>query len=354
MEWCVFLTPLEPFFKDNKGVVEADRIDFIRRDGAFSGLFASAIDYGRLFTLYTLDNVGDDAHKHIVALPSIRSASETEKLLWERFQDYKYIVMHHKVHLYDEIVENIIIHLIADGKLDNFLDDLIGLLDFTVPKKSLYGKSGQFELLKAVLLQFDDPWLESHIRNVYREIIESQFEGKRKKKKKDNHDSYVLFQVYVEERKRFTSAFKSDCEFWNAVVDTKTHMFETLRPEGPVLTKEEASYRKHFFNSLYAGKLALQKLIKNQLGGITVIIGPTEKKVNYGVRDEDEARSYQVSELVNYLKHKKYGTMLFNLWYESESGLTKKDFLERTMPIIEKFAAEAIIQAKIQAKLSSN
>jgi len=68
-----------------KGTVDADRIDFTRRDGYFSGLFSSAVDYGRLFTLYTLQRTGVKESQRIISCPSHRAISETEKLLWERF-----------------------------------------------------------------------------------------------------------------------------------------------------------------------------------------------------------------------------------------------------------------------------
>jgi HD superfamily phosphohydrolase len=346
-----------------KGVVDADRIDFTRRDGAFSGLFHSAVDYDRLFMLYTLEKIELEGDKKIVAQPSIRANSETEKLLWERFQDYKYIVMHHKVHMYDEVVENIIVHLLAGGRLHTFLKDLIKLLQFKISSdaKGFHKKQeehkGRFALLSSVLLQFDDPWLESHIRSIYREILE----GKKEERtiQEDNppfleidHDAHILFEVYVEDRRRFISAFKSDSEFWDAV-GKHARTLECLLPKGPVLTKGEELFRQYFFDSLYAGKFALQDLIMKKLNGVTVLIGPTERKVNFGVRDEDEARSYQVNDLVDYLKHKKYGTMLFNLWFDRESGLTRASFLEQTMPIIEKFTSLAIVKARAAARLLS-
>lgn len=327
-----------------KGTVDADRIDFIQRDGTFSGLFTSAVDYDRLFKLYTLEEVSDGNSKKVIALPSARSVSETEKLLWERFQDYKYIVMHHKVHLYDEVVENIVVHLMADGKLNGFLKDLISLLELEIPTqgKSLSRKSKEIALLESVLLQFDDPWLESHIRNIYRKIISDQINGQNQDGV--NHDSDILFQVYVEERRRFTSVFKSDCEFWDAV-DNYAPKFKHLRPKEPMLNEETVNHRAYFFSALYAAKFALQELIKDQLK-VTVLIGPTDRKVSYGVRNDDVARSYQVNDLLDFLKHKKYGTMLFNLWFDSESKLERKAFLEKAMPIIQDFISDAILQAK--------
>ncbi len=102
------------------GTIDADRIDFTKRDGITSGLFQSGIDFGRLFSLYTVAKRAGEKRTYWIT-PSPRTISDTEKLLWEPFQDYRYINAHHKVHLYDEILENIIVRMIAAGQLNDFL-----------------------------------------------------------------------------------------------------------------------------------------------------------------------------------------------------------------------------------------
>lgn len=342
-----------------KGTVDADRIDFIRRDGVFSGLFSSAVDYGRLFTLYTLEETVTEAvdpkrskkkkgKNKIVACPSNRAVSETEKLLWERFQDYKYIVMHHKVHLYDEIVENILVRLLAEGTLDTFINDLVHLLETKHEHKDdLESKNQEVSLLLALLLEFDDPWLESHIRSTYRKNISSLTIAP------SDNEGKVLFQVYVEQRQRFISAFKSDCEFWDAV-SIYAKRLSKLRPlklpseEGETIRNE----RYYFFNALYGTKFSLQSHLKSKLG-YSVIVGPTERKVNYGIRNDNEAAFYQINELLDFLKLKKYRTMLFNLWFESKDGVTKEKFLAEALPIIERVVFHALDELRGERDLPS-
>lgn len=323
-----------------KGTVDADRIDFTRRDGHFSGLFSSSVDYGRLFTLYTLEEAEEKGRKKIVARPSPRAVSETEKLLWERFQDYKYIVMHHKVHFYDEVVENMIVRLLSSGRLTVFLKDLIGLLKSDSDKHhTIKEKHQQWQLLESILLEFDDPWMESHIRSIYRKIVENRA----RQQDTLDEETEILYQVYVEDRRRFTSAFKSDEEFWSAV-NKYAPRLAALRPKEnkePNSSGEDIiKKRGFFFSALYAVKFSLQAALKKELKR-SVIIGPTDRKVNYGVRNDDLARFYHVSELVDFLKNKKYDTMLFNMWFDSHSGMTKAEFLKKALPIIEKaiFAA---------------
>lgn len=319
-----------------KGTVDADRIDFVRRDGHFSGLFSSSVDYGRLFTLYTLEEAEEDGGKKTVARPSPRSVSETEKLLWERFQDYKYIVMHHKVHFFDEIVENILVRLLANGQLNSFLEDLIDLLDGESAKHhGLADKHRQFGLLESLLLQFDDPWIESHIRSIYRKIVDTP-----KRSNAQDEDTNILFKAYVEDRKRFTSAFKSDEDFWKAV-KTYAPRFYALRPKETSYGEEAISQRGFYSSALYAAKFSLQALLKRQLK-CHVIVGPTDRKVNYGVRNDGLANSYHVSQLVHFLKLKKHDTMLFNLWFDDHSGKTKDEFVKTALPVIEEAIFDAV------------
>ena len=83
-------------------VIDADRIDFVRRDSLFSGLFHCSVDFDRLFDLYGVSEVhgtNGDPMKY-AALPSRRTTSDAEKLLIERFQLYKY----HRVHRFDELL----------------------------------------------------------------------------------------------------------------------------------------------------------------------------------------------------------------------------------------------------------
>ena len=322
-----------------KGTIDADRIDFVRRDGAFSGLFDSAVDYDRLFKLYTLAEVSrkqsmpelPNPVRHIVARPSLRAISESEKLLWERFQDYKYIVVHHKVHLYDEIVENILVQMMAAGYLNSFLDNIYYLFRGN-NQRSLSGKRQQVYFLLAILLEFDDPWIENCIRGLYKKAILLAEDA-------DIKTYRPLFEAYVEDREKFKTLFKSDDEFW---ADCKTFAprLLTLRINIAEIGLS-SNKRAYFFRALYGAKYKLQKLLQEEMG-FAVLIGPTDKKVNYGIKNDEWAQFYGVEDLTEFLKAKKHDTMLFNCWYDSLCGYTREEVSSQILGMVSDFMMDAI------------
>lgn len=279
------------------GTIDADRIDFVRRDGFFSGLFDSSVDFGRLSAFYELAQ--ENHSKRWMPRPSPRTVSETEKLLLERFLDYKYIVVHHRVHLYDEIMENVLVRLMADGTLSDFAATLCKLLD-SAKKKNLRldAQMDRVKLLRSLLTEFDDPWLEIRIRGEYANP----------KKAKDPITT-LLLQAYVEDRRCFRSAFKTDEDFKRLCARYT-----------PALLKQNPSSVR---NALGASKYILQKVLGESLRR-PMLIGATDKKLNFGIRNDSEAEFVNVTDLYGYLVQKKIHSFTFNFWYE-DSDVTSDD-----------------------------
>jgi HD superfamily phosphohydrolase len=165
------------------GDVDADRIDFIRRDTEFSGLLHSAVDYDRLFAFFQLQKAvpvsetfrleqrsKPNSDASYVAAPSTRTISDIEKLLSERFQDYKYIACHHRVHLNDELLDRCIVELSRNGDLQSLFECMSNLSDSGAHR----GKIGEMRIntrnMMALLTEFDDAWLEMKFREIYRGI----------------------------------------------------------------------------------------------------------------------------------------------------------------------------------------
>jgi HD superfamily phosphohydrolase len=273
------------------GPVDADRIDFVRRDGFFSGLFNSSMDFGRLAAFFELAETKENNLQVWKPRPSPRTISETEKLLLERFWDYKYVVVHHRVHLYDEIMENVLVRLMADGSLNDFLETLCKLLD-SADKKNLKldQQMQRVILLRSLLTAFDDPWLEIRIRNQYVKLQEIG-DGVTK----------LLLQAYVEDRHCFKSAFKTDEDF-----------LRLCGEYAPALLKQNPSQVR---NALGASKYVLQKELGDVLDR-TVLIGSTDKKLNFGIRNDSEAEFVNVTDLFDFLIQKKIHSFTFNFWYE--------------------------------------
>jgi HD superfamily phosphohydrolase len=272
------------------GTIDADRIDFVRRDGFFSGLFNSSVDFGRLAAFFELAQ--ENGTKQWKPRPSPRTVSETEKLLLERFLDYKYIVVHHRVHLYDEVMENVLVRLMADGKFTNLIDTLCKLLDSAGNKNlKLTEQMERVNLLRSLLMEFDDPWLEVQIRKQYADLGSI-----------GDTTTKLLLEAYVEDRRCFKSAFKTDEDFRRLCAKYAP----TLLNQNPTSVR----------NALGASKYVLQKLLGDVLDR-TVLIGPTDKKLNFGIRNDSEAQFVNVTDLYEYLTQKKIHSFTFNFWYQT-------------------------------------
>jgi len=286
------------------GTVDSDRIDFVRRDGLFSGLFVSSVDYGRLFAMYELAKQPNGKWH---ARPSCRGTSEAEKLIWERFQDYCYIISHHRVHLFDEILERLLLRLMAEGELMDFLGNLEQLLRFSPPTR-IADKKDNVKLLESLHLSFDDSWLDVQLRNAYT------------KAKKNNAEIHKvrLFEAYAEDRDYFKSVFKRDSEFW-----------ERCKEVAPFLSISEAPT---FAIKVRQKKYVLEHQIYEKFN-VLAIVGDMAKKITHGIADDDTAQFFGLEELKDFLSGKIRKTKLFNLWYvpPRDDGKTEIYDLENKM-----------------------
>ena len=84
--------------------IDADRLDYVMRDGQNSGFSAHTFNLSRIISNFTLCKENEDYH----FLTSIRSLNDTEKFLRERLAIYRYIVFHHNVVKTDLILSKII------------------------------------------------------------------------------------------------------------------------------------------------------------------------------------------------------------------------------------------------------
>ena len=314
------------------GVLDADRIDFVRRDCMFSGLLTSSVDYNRLFSTYELAQKTDGGY---APRPSLRAASEAEKLLSERFLEYKYVLAHHKVHLFDELLERLIYHLILANRLPRFLESLSSLLQVEPEAPVAIADQVRLaELKQRLLTEFDDPWLEHEIRKGYRESTNGSDEDKLIR---------FLFESLVEARDRFRSLFKRD-DAYNDFVE-RNELGDPLRAdETEVALWIAMSVRL----KKYEWEIEISKRL-NQITdseGLSVIIGDSLSKITDGFgQDESAADFFRLSELREFLRHKIASTMPFNAWYMDQGTITSlgvptEDWIEdqiadRLRPIIE-------------------
>lgn len=314
------------------GDLDADRMDFVRRDSLFSGLFTCSVDFGRLFDLYEAgENKADDEYEAQigwVARPSCRSASDAAKLLIERFQLYKYVVAHHRVHLFDELLERCLIELIRAGRLDQLLSDVSGVLH--APTGRADTTSGQAEqlALRKHLLHLDDAWVDSQVRAW-------DVDGKHPRKLSTDSRCKTLFGALLEKRSRFRSIFKWDRDF--------TVWWDLAFADGPVAARfaewlsaqtkktRTAASSPAFKDSFRA---AVQRLCRIKIIGTlfryryefedwlckeaavtAVIVGVTGRKVRGQMKSAEEAEFFGLTAVNDYLTAATVETMVFNIWF---------------------------------------
>jgi len=322
------------------GDVDADRIDFIRRDTEYSGLLHSSVDYERLFTFfqlqktvpasetYRLDQEGSGkSSDSFVAAPGLRAISDIEKLLSERFQDYKYIACHHRVHLSDELLDRCVIELGRKGHLQSLFTCMCDLSSSTQRLGKMYKMLKTTENMMALLTEFDDSWLEMKFRELYRLIHDKS------RLRLDPHAKELLV-TYVEGTGKLESAFHSDDEFWR---HAQTHYRDLCKvrlrgmsgtEERPIETesRRREALLKDIASVVNAGKRKWEKEWyddKNQL----IIIGDVSQKLKTGfspVAKKQYGTLIALNNLYDFLNEKVMDTMPFNFWFsESEIDTSK-------------------------------
>lgn len=285
--------------------IDADRIDFVNRDGSFSGLFTSSVDFGRLFAFYELSlTQHDDGSTVLRARPSPRATAESEKLVWERFLDYKYVMAHHKVHLFDEILERLIFFCICDGSMNSILETL-SILGKEPPSPNIEvikDRQNYLNAEKVLLSNFNDSWVDVTLRLAYEEAHKQDNDKVASLRK-------TMYEGLSERRNLFKSVFKRDEDYHERIGVTPT----SERP---------------FINSLSLSvceqKYRWERLLSDSLG-TAVIIGDLSRKLRTGVSSTSAAKFFGLHSLLGFLESKFLSSRQFNVWYHSPSGEKNAD-----------------------------
>ena len=92
---------------NSPGVFDADRLDFVMRDGLASGLIDKTGDVDRIIKMYCLceNPKADDLKDKFVFLPSVQCLNDVQQILLDRYRIYKFLVNHHKVKKMDYILQ---------------------------------------------------------------------------------------------------------------------------------------------------------------------------------------------------------------------------------------------------------
>ena len=278
--------------------VDSDRIDYIRRDGFMSGLYQSNIDFERLFSNFEIvKHKRQNGQIRWLARPSHKAISDTERLFHERFLDYKYIISHHKVHQYDEIIERLIVDILQQSSIPNFIPQLIEVLRLH-PKASQEKLNG---VRQFIIRDFDDAWLEMTVRQHWlnRDSQSQDFLS-------------VLFRSFVESRKELQSAFKTDEDFHQ----TTHKAFPNFGLEQFNTVELSKSIRRHKFEL----EKSVSKKISAELGQtVHILLGDAYAKISGGLSELKAAGKYGLEAMRVFLQDKQKESMLFNFWLNGAS-----------------------------------
>jgi hypothetical protein len=236
--------------------------------------------------------------------------------LIERYQLYKYIVAHHRVHLFDELLERCMLVLLKEGRLDPFLDALTQLLHMDISAGHSSKEEWKKQRLRRKLLHIDDSWIDVQVRDRYADF--------------DTGDgpSAAYFEAFLESRGRLRGVFKWDQDFdkwWEG--DVSGWFRSQVKAAYPRSTRDEANqlflrFRWDLPQFLAKGRYALEKhLVKNVLGGEgALVIGITAKKVQAHIKDAEEAKFFGLRTVNEYLARLTEETAVFNLWFEPDNS----------------------------------
>jgi len=92
------------------GDYDVDRLDYLQRDGRISGAGCGDIDLDRFVESMMLVESGGQFQ----VMPTSKALSTVETVLLERYKEYKWVVFHHKVTLFNELTVEIARDILAD------------------------------------------------------------------------------------------------------------------------------------------------------------------------------------------------------------------------------------------------
>jgi HD superfamily phosphohydrolase-like protein len=197
---------LKPLHNIVAGTIDGDRLDYVNRDIANSGISNGKIEYNRLISSCKFDDVEIKNDKKLEVIYNFKTINTIEDFFWKRWYLYKNIINHHRVSKTDAILQNCIELIIKDYlslKDGNSIeeenkvlpDDISGLWRAI---KFAYSNNEYFD----VLIQWDDNWLITVLKKYY---FNDRFDKKEPL-------SYML-EEFLSNKKNYWSIIKNNNDF---------------------------------------------------------------------------------------------------------------------------------------------
>lgn len=211
------------------GIIDSDRLDYIQRDGAASGVNKCTGNIDRIIKLFCLSRTNESngdfsPNDNYIFMPSIQSLHDVEKILNDRFNIYKYMVNHHAVKRSDYIFQNGIEHefkhelkletkfsegIRVEKLIDSIkiADELVNSTDTSVFNRFIYR-----------FTQISDFWLLSLFTTKYFEVIHNSEE--------DPMYKNLLGEIF-ENRRNFKSLWKRVYDYNEFILELEEDFFKS-------------------------------------------------------------------------------------------------------------------------------
>jgi len=266
------------------GVIDSDRLDYIQRDGASSGVNKATGNIDRIIKLFCLIKVPKEprtSNDDFLFMPSIQSLHDVEKILYDRFNIYKYMVNHHAVKRSDYIFQKAIENefLVELNNKEEFSDSIkVEKLIDTIKIIHDLVQSDDLSKYKQYIYKFtqiSDFWLYSLFTAKYFQNI---FE-------EDSINSNLLSEIF-ENSRNFRSLWKREYDYRQFIEGIASKLFKN---SNAVLNRNDNKFElneKPVFNKL-------KKSIKNKedyytIGSIVITFLKTRYQKQWCNKIEDE------------------------------------------------------------------
>ena len=197
---------LKPLHNIVAGTIDGDRLDYVNRDIANSGISNGKIEYNRLISSCKFDDVKIKNDKKLEVIYNFKTINTIEDFFWKRWYLYKNIINHHRVSKTDAILQNCIELIIKDYlslKDGNSIeeenkvlpDDISGLWRAI---KYAYSNKEYFD----VIIQWDYNWIITDFKKYY---FNDHFDKKEPL-------SYML-EEFLSNKKNYWSIIKNNNDF---------------------------------------------------------------------------------------------------------------------------------------------
>ena len=299
--------------------IDADRIDYLVRDGMCSGLgLGKSIDYQRIFSSYKIIKFGNAFR----FLPTKKAQEDIKHFFIERYRNRKLVIAHHRVILMDALLKRIIAELLELN--EGFREELIGVIrrSFSLADSTTIPYS-----INNVSYYFDDSWLDFKIREIRKNYGPESLDD----------DLIHYLRGFLVDYKKYVSLHKDDNSFFSSF---------------PICEKIATNRNsKDLFDSLSVSSLpGLESEIIAKLGcgKGQIIVEGVKGKLTIGTPKADPGgdaneldyylREFNIKELFEYLVASHIHSPPFFVYYDRSIEDRRNDILS----IVEGYCSDVI------------